>query len=360
MTRSAAGLLFLVPFLLISPLGAAEPEQAPEESADMQRLFDGESLEGWDGDPRLWMVKDGVIHGQTTPEKKANGNTFLICQAGTFGDFELRLSFRCSATNNSGIQYRSQHITEGKVRNPWVVRGYQHEVRNEHDLPNVAGFIYDEGGRRGRLCLVGEKAVWTPAGKKTIADDLIDEMLTTAEQMTEESGKVGNFSGEEKNRIYRSIGLGALKYFILKVDPKKNMTFDPNESVDFNGNTGPFIQYSYARINSLLSKAGERSISIPREIHVHTALNDKEIQLIKLIHQFPSIITEAANEMNPSVVANFLYELAREFNQFYHDHSVLNADSKKIVQLRIMLSVQVSRVIREAMWLLGIDLPERM
>jgi hypothetical protein len=175
MTRSAAGLLFLVPFFLISPLGAAEPEPAPEESADMQRLFNGEDLEGWDGDPHLWMVKDGVIHGQTTPEKKASGNTFLICQAGTFGDFELRLSFRCSATNNSGIQYRSQHITEGKVRNPWVVRGYQHEVRNEHDLPNVAGFIYDEGGRRGRLCLVGEKAVWTPAGKQTIADDLIDE-----------------------------------------------------------------------------------------------------------------------------------------------------------------------------------------
>jgi len=192
------------------------------------------------------------------------------------------------------------------------------------------------------------------------ADDLIDEMIETAEQMTRESGKVGDFSEQEKKKIYRAIGLGALKYFILKVDPKKNMTFDPNESVDFNGNTGPFIQYSYARINSLLSKAGERSISIPREIHVHTALNDKEIQLIKLIHQFPSIITEAANEMNPSVVANFLYELAREFNQFYHDHSVLNADSKKIVQLRITLSVQVSRVIREAMWLLGIDLPERM
>ncbi|MBS3807761.1 MAG: arginine--tRNA ligase [Bacteroidales bacterium] len=192
------------------------------------------------------------------------------------------------------------------------------------------------------------------------ADDLIREMLATAGQMTEESGKVGNFSEEEQKKIYRSIGLGALKYFILKVDPKKNMTFDPRESVDFNGNTGPFIQYSYARINSLLSKAAERSISIPREINIHNNLNDKEIQLIKLIHQFPSILAEAAEEMNPAEVANFIYELAREFNQFYHDHSVLSAESKEVVQLRILLSVQVSRVIREAMWLLGIDLPERM
>jgi len=192
------------------------------------------------------------------------------------------------------------------------------------------------------------------------ADDLIHEMIYTAEEMTKESGKVGDFSEEEKKKIYRSIGLGALKYFILKVDPKKNMTFDPNESVDFNGNTGPFIQYSYARINSLLSKAEEKSIVIPREINIHTALNDKEIQLIKLIHQFPSVIAQAAEEMNPAEVANFLYELAKEFNQFYHGHSVLSAGSKETVQLRIMLSVQISKVIREAMWLLGIDLPERM
>ena len=192
------------------------------------------------------------------------------------------------------------------------------------------------------------------------ADDLIDEMLETAENMTRESGKVGDFSPQEKKRIYQAIGLGALKYFILKVDPKKNMTFDPGESVDFNGNTGPFIQYSYARINSLLSKAGEKSISIPGEISIQTPLNSKEIRLIKLIHQFPSIIEEAADEMNPSVVANFVYELAKEFNQFYHDYSVLGAERKGIVQLRMMLSLQVSKVIREAMWLLGIDLPERM
>ena len=192
------------------------------------------------------------------------------------------------------------------------------------------------------------------------ADDLMDEMLDTARTMTEESGKVGNFGDKEKQAIYRAIGLGALKYFILKVDPKKNMTFDPKESVDFNGNTGPFIQYSYARINSLLNKAKDKNISLPDQVKGNVTLNDKEIQLVKLIHQFPSVIQEAAKEMNPSEVANFVYELAREFNQFYHDYSVLSADSQSTIEMRIMLSVQVSKVIRESMWLLGIDLPERM
>jgi arginyl-tRNA synthetase len=192
------------------------------------------------------------------------------------------------------------------------------------------------------------------------ADDLMDEMLNTARTMTEESGKLGDFGDKEKQEIYRAIGLGALKYFILKVDPKKNMTFDPKESVDFNGNTGPFIQYSYARINSLLSKAGEKNIAVPNQLKGNVSLNDKEIQLVKLIHQFPSVIQEAGKAMNPSEVANFVYELAREFNQFYHDYSVLSAENQDIIEMRIMLSVQVSKVIREAMWLLGIDLPERM
>lgn len=144
---------------------AAEPEVAPAESPDMKALFDGKSLAGWDGDPRLWTVRDGVIHGETTAEDPAKGNTFLIWKEGKVADFELRLSFRCNATNNSGIQYRSKHITEGKVGNNWVVRGYQHELRNEVKFPNTSGFIYDEGGKRGRICLVGEQASWV-AGKK--------------------------------------------------------------------------------------------------------------------------------------------------------------------------------------------------
>lgn len=152
---------------------ADDAQTAPAEPSDMKSIFNGKDLTGWDGDPRLWSVKDGVIHGETTAENAANGNTFIIWQDGTTKDFELRLSFRCNATNNSGIQYRSEHITEGNVRNKWVVRGYQHEIRNENKLPNVSGFIYDEGGKRGRICLVGEKATWGEDGKK-VAGSLID------------------------------------------------------------------------------------------------------------------------------------------------------------------------------------------
>lgn len=145
------------------------------ESPDgFQMIFNGKDLTGWDGDPRLWSVKDGVIHGETTAENAAKGNTFLILKEGTTKDFELRLLYRCNAANNSGIQYRSKHITE-KVSNKWVVRGYQHELRNEMKLPNVSGFIYDEGGKRGRICLVGEQATWETDGKKVVKTDLIDQ-----------------------------------------------------------------------------------------------------------------------------------------------------------------------------------------
>lgn len=155
-------------------LGADAPQTAPAEQPGMKAIFDGKALTGWDGDPRLWSVKDGAIHGETTAANPAHGNTFLIWKDGATKDFELRLSFRCSASNNSGIQYRSKHITDGKPANKWVVRGYQHEIRNENKLPSVAGFIYEEGGKRGRMCIVGEKATWGADGKKTVAEKLID------------------------------------------------------------------------------------------------------------------------------------------------------------------------------------------
>jgi len=147
---------------------------APQESSEMQKLFNGTDLSGWSGDPRLWSVRDGVIHGETTAENSAKGNTFLIWTAGKLKDFELRLSFRLNATNNSGIQYRSRHITDKDASNEWVVRGFQHEIRNENRLPNVSGFIYDEGGKRGRVCHVGERAAWAD-GTKTVSATLIDQ-----------------------------------------------------------------------------------------------------------------------------------------------------------------------------------------
>lgn len=159
----------------LAPALMAETQVAPPAESGMKTIFNGKDLNGWDGDPKLWKVKDGVIHGETTEENKANGNTFLIWQDGKTTNFELRLSFRCNATNNSGIQYRSKHITDGNPSNKWVVRGYQHEIRNEVKLPDVSGFIYDEGGKRNRMCDVGQKVVWTAAGKQVLDDKLISQ-----------------------------------------------------------------------------------------------------------------------------------------------------------------------------------------
>jgi len=176
MRRLLVALCLVCSWGVASParLVAQEPQAAPAEPAGMQPLFNGRDLAGWDGDPRLWSVRDGVIHGETTPENVAQGNTFLIWQGGDVGDFELRLSFRCNAANNSGIQYRSRHITDTSAKNKWVVRGYQHEIRNENTLPNVSGFIYDEGGSRGRLCLAGEQASWEPGTGKKAGATLVD------------------------------------------------------------------------------------------------------------------------------------------------------------------------------------------
>ncbi len=168
--------LIVTAVLLAAHVLAAESTQTlPPEPSGMQSLFNATDLAGWDGDPRLWSVKDGAIHGETTEENPALGNTFLLWKNGTTKDFDLRLSFRCNAANNSGIQYRSKHIDDGKVKNKWVVRGYQHELRNETKLPSVSGFIYDEGGKRKRLCLVGERATWGDDGMKNVEETLIDQ-----------------------------------------------------------------------------------------------------------------------------------------------------------------------------------------
>lgn len=187
------------------------------------------------------------------------------------------------------------------------------------------------------------------------ADDLMDEMEETARLMSEELGKLEEYGIEEKNRIYRQVGMGALKYFILKVDPKKNMTFDPVESVDFNGNTGPFIQYTYARIKSVLRK-GEDS---PKSVG-DLDLNEKEISLIRMMYDYPDIILEASRTLNPSLIANFLYELAKEFNQFYHDYSILSAENQEMVRQRLLLVEVIGTTILTGTDMLGIEVPERM
>ena len=173
-------LLLLATLASAHAVVAAPPEgtataEASAAATGWTSLFDGRDLVGWEGDPRIWSVRDGVIRGETTAAVVAQGNTFLIRKDLVVRDFELKLSFRCTAANNSGIQYRSTHVTDPAAtpRNAWVVRGYQHELRNESKLPNVAGFIYDEGGPRGRICLVGERAEWVD-GRKQVTGSLID------------------------------------------------------------------------------------------------------------------------------------------------------------------------------------------
>ena len=190
------------------------------------------------------------------------------------------------------------------------------------------------------------------------ADDLIDGMVATAKQTTEELGKVEGFTADELENLYRTIGMGALKYFILKVDPKKKMLFDPKESIDFNGHTGPFIQYSHARIQSILRKFGNdtSSILIKEGIELH----DKEKDLIKQQYDFAKVLEESASTLNPAVVANYIYDLTKVFNQFYNECPVLKEENIAIKEFRIMLIVETSSIIKNGMLCLGIDVPDKM
>ncbi|HLN19683.1 MAG TPA: arginine--tRNA ligase [Bacteroidales bacterium] len=192
------------------------------------------------------------------------------------------------------------------------------------------------------------------------ADDLISEMQDTARDVSNELGKLAGFSEDEKQEIFRKIGLGALKYYILKVDPKKNMTFNPSESIDFNGNTGPFIQYTYARIKSVFRKAEQMNIQADAHRIESSAAGTKEIDLIKLLRRFPEIVSAAATEYSPALIANYCYDLSKEYNQFYHDFSILGEENAAVRNFRLVLSKVTSEILNRGMWLLGIEMPERM
>jgi len=188
------------------------------------------------------------------------------------------------------------------------------------------------------------------------ADDLLEEMFNTAEQTTKELGKVEGFNEAELKSLYHNIGSGALKYFMLKVDPKKKMLFDPKESIDFNGNTGPFIQYTHARIQSVLQKAG----TLPAKADASIELNPIERELVQLIYEYPAALKESAKEYNPATIANYIYELTKTFNRFYHDCSILKEENEKVKQLRLLLAKQCGLIINQGMLLLGIEVPNRM
>ena len=192
------------------------------------------------------------------------------------------------------------------------------------------------------------------------ADDLMEEMVSAARRTSEELGKFADMTENERNEIARIVGMGALKYFILKVDARKNMLFNPEESIDFNGNTGPFIQYTYARIRSIMRKAEAEGIVLPSVLPDTLPLNEKEVQLIQKLNSFETVVEQAGKDYSPSGIANYCYELTKDFNQFYHDYSILNAESAEAKTLRLTLAKNVAKTIKNGMQLLGIEVPERM
>lgn len=192
------------------------------------------------------------------------------------------------------------------------------------------------------------------------ADDLMEEMIAQARAVMDEAGKTADMSEAEKQEVARVVGLGALKYFLLKVDARKNMQFNPEESVDFNGNTGPFIQYTYARIQSILRKAGEAGIALPETLPTDIEISAKEEALVQRLSDFATVVAQAGVDYSPSIIANYCYELVKEYNQFYHDFSILREEDLRKQQFRLVLSQNVAKIIRTGMGLLGIEMPERM
>lgn len=237
--------------------------------------------------------------------------------------------------NEQDYHFKVLFLILGKLGKTWA-KGLYHLSYGMVDLPS--------GKMKSR------------EGTVVDADDLIDEMEQTAKEQTEALGKVESFGEAEKLELYHTIGMGALKYFLLKVDPKKRLLFDPNESVDFQGHTGPFIQYTHARIRSVLSRA-EPPSPLKGEL---LSLVSEERDLILLLAQFPEIIEQAANGYSPAIIANYVYEIAKAFNKFYHEHSILQAKSELTKQFRLQLSAASAKVIKKGMGLLGIEVPERM
>ncbi len=197
-------------------------------------------------------------------------------------------------------------------------------------------------------------------GKVVDADDLMDEMFQTSKAMSSELGKLSDMTDEQKNAVYETIAMGALKYFILKIDPRKNMVFNPEESVDFNGHTGPFIQYTHARIRSVIRKASAMHIQVPGMVSDEIKTNEKELELIKLLNHYSTTIKDASDELDPGQVANYAFELAKEFNQYYHEFSILKAENGNLLQFRLMLAHHVAETLKKSMSCLGITVPEKM
>lgn len=267
--------------------------------------------------------------------------------------------------------YMTQDIGTAKLRfDDYPIHTMIYVVGNEQNyhfqvlsiLLDMLGFEFGKGLVHFSYGMVElpEGKMKSREGTVVDADDLMAEMINTAHETSQELGKLEGVSEEEAGAISRMVGLGALKYFILKVDPKKNMTFNPKESIDFNGNTGPFIQYTHARIQSILRKAGEQGITIPEQLERTLLLSEKEESLVQLLAEFETVVKQAGAEYNVSLIANYVYDLAKEYNQFYHDFPMLREENRDLRNFRLLLSKNVALTIKKGMSLFGIDVPERM
>jgi arginyl-tRNA synthetase len=267
--------------------------------------------------------------------------------------------------------YMTQDIGTAKLRyNDYPINKMVYVVGNEQNYHfQVLSILLDKLGFEWGKSLVhfSYGMVELPEGKMksregTVvdADDLMEEMIETARETSQELGKLDNCTPEEIENIVRMVGLGSLKYFILKVDPRKNMTFNPKESIDFNGNTGPFIQYTHARIKSVLRKASELNLEFSKLNDTQLDISEKESYLIQLLTEFPTVVRQAGEEFSPALIANYIYDLVKEYNQFYHDFTILKEENAGMKQFRLVLSESIASVIKTGMGLLGIEVPERM
>ncbi len=267
--------------------------------------------------------------------------------------------------------YMTQDIGTAKLRfNDYKIDKMIYVVGNEQNyhfqvlsvLLDKLGFDWGKGLHHFSYGMVElpQGKMKSREGTVVDADDLMAEMIEVARKTSEELGKLEGYTEEELAETYKTIALGALKYFMLKVDPKKNMLFNPEESIDFNGNTGPFIQYTYARIRSVVRKAEANGIQLAKTLDSSMKLSDKEQELIKSLSLFPATVKEAGDAYSPAIIANYIYSLVKEFNQFYHDHSILGEQDEAIRNFRLVLSQTIANVVKSGMNLLGIKVPERM
>ncbi|MBO7233633.1 MAG: arginine--tRNA ligase [Paludibacteraceae bacterium] len=355
-------------------------EQGDEEVRELWKTMNQWVYEGFDATYKLLGVdfdkiyyeSDTYLIGKAKVEEGLKNGVFYQREDGSvWADLkpeglDEKLLLRTDGTS----VYMTQDIGTAKLRfDDYPIDKMVYVVGNEQNYHfQVLSILLDKLGFKWGKELVhfSYGMVELPEGKMksregTVvdADDLAQDMIDTARETTQELGKLEECSEQEIAEVSRVVGLGALKYFILKVDPRKNMLFNPKESIDFNGNTGPFIQYTYARIRSVLRKAETQGIKAG-QVDVNVPLKEKEIQLIQLLGNYPEVVREAGTEFSPAVIANYTYDLVKEYNQFYHDYTILGETDEAVKQMRITLSANVAKVIKSAMGLLGIEVPERM